>query len=424
MEISFILPFAIGCLVTAAIGFIVHRSKLNEVQNTLSATTNAQLTVLGEKLKAAEHRLNEAAEIEQQISEKFKALSLDALKSNNESFLSLARSQFEKLQETNKLELDSRKISIDEMVKPIKESLSKVDGKLEELERLRIEAHSSLVQQLKSLSETNTTLKDETANLIKALRQPQIRGRWGEIQLRKVVELSGMLENCDFVTQESVEVEGSQLRPDMVIKLPSNRNIVVDSKAPLDAYLSAIEARSEAEKEQFLESHARQIRNLITGLSSKSYWEHLKPTPEFVVLFIPGEAFLSAALERDRELLEFAASKNIILATPSTLIALLKAVYYGWRQDKMAQNTAEVAKIGKEFHERINKFLEHFDGVRRGLEGAVSAFNKSASSLESRVLVSVRKFKELGIDSTDDIRQVNQIETTPQTIAYTSTGQE
>ena len=174
MEISFILPFAIGCLVTAAIGFIVHRSKLNEVQNTLSATTNAQLTVLGEKLKAAEHRLNEAAEIEQQISEKFKALSLDALKSNNESFLSLARSQFEKLQETNKLELDSRKTSIDEMVKPIKDSLSKVDGKLEELERLRIEAHSSLVQQLKSLSETNTTLKDETANLIKALRQPQM----------------------------------------------------------------------------------------------------------------------------------------------------------------------------------------------------------------------------------------------------------
>lgn len=424
MEISFVLPFIIGCLVTAGIAFVIHRSKLNEVQSTLSATTNAQLTVLGEKLKAAEQRLTEAADMEKQISERFKALSLDALKSNNESFLSLARSQFEKLQETNKSELDSRKTSIDEMVKPIKESLSKVDGKLEELERLRIEAHSSLVQQLKSLSETNSTLKDETANLIKALRQPQIRGRWGEIQLRKVVELSGMLENCDFITQESVQVEGAQLRPDMVVKLPSNRNIVVDSKAPLDAYLSAIEARSETEKEQFLESHARQIRNLITGLSSKSYWEHLKPTPEFVVLFIPGEAFLSAALERDRELLEFAASKNIILATPSTLIALLKAVYYGWRQDKMAQNTAEVAKIGKEFHDRINKFLEHFDAVRRGLEGAITAFNKSASSLESRVLVSVRKFKELGIDTTEEIRQVNQIETIPQTIGYTGTGQE
>jgi DNA recombination protein RmuC len=418
------ISFFAGAVLASGLGFIIHRSKIKDTESLAKASSAAELGILSEKLRATEARLSELGEIEMIFADKFKALSLDALKSNNESFLSLAKSQFDKLQETNKTELDSRKNSIDEMVKPIKDSLTRVDTKLEELERLRIEAHSSLVQQLKFLSDTSSSLKDETANLIKALRQPQIRGRWGEIQLRKVVELSGMLENCDFVTQESVQIEGGSLRPDMVVKLPSNRNIVVDSKAPLDAFISAIEARSEVERNAHLENHARQIRNLINGLASKSYWEHLKPTPEFVVLFIPGEAFLSAALEKDRELLEFAAERNIIIATPTTLIALLKAVYYGWRQDKMAQNTTEVAKLGRDLHERLNTFLTHYDSVRKNLDSAVGSFNKSVSSLESRVLVSVRKFRELGIDVSEDLKETQQIESSPQTLSFNSSGQE
>ncbi len=417
---SIVIGFLSGSALCFGIGYIVHRSKLKEQEAKIQSKNSVEIATLTERIKALDEKNSELSSLESRFSDAFKALSHDALKSNNESFIALARTQFEKLQQTAQGELDKKKTSMDELVKPIRDSLLKVDVKLEELERFRIEAHTSLVEQMKSLSETNVLLRSETDNLVQALRRPSARGRWGEIQLKRVVEMSGMLEYCDFVEQENVSVEGKNLRPDMIIKLPSERNIVVDSKVPLEAFLAALEAKTEDEKENKLRDHARQIKQLIIGLSSKSYWEHVKPAPEFAVLFIPGESFFGAALERDPELIEFAASRNVIIATPSTLIALLRAVAYGWRQDKMARNAEQVSKLGKELHDRLMTFVGYFADMKRGLDTVTNSYNKAVSSLESRVIVTARKFKELGVDSPEELPPPTTVEVTAKTIEITA----
>lgn len=372
----------------------------------LEATLENERILTKEKMK-----LLEAAE--QKLSDAFKALSAEALKSNNQSFLELAKQNLEKFQEGAKGDLEKRQQAIDALVLPIKESLEKVDIKIQEIEKTRISAYSGLAEQLKSMASTQSQLQIETGNLVKALRQPTVRGRWGEIQLKRVVELAGMLEYCDFVQQESMNTEEGRLRPDMVVKLPGNKNIVVDSKVPLQAYLESLEAQDEETRVAKLRHHAQQVRTHMMQLGSKSYWDQFKQTsPEFVVLFIEGEVFFSAALEQDPELIVYGVERRVIIATPTTLISLLKAVSYGWRQEQIAENAQAISELGKELYQRILTLGEHFTGVGNHLEKAVDAYNKAVGSLETRVLSGARRFKELGVSAKSDIPELEPVDRT------------
>ena len=297
-------------------------------------------------------------------------------------------------------------------LQPVREKLEEYEKKIESFSHDWNRSQAGLEAYLKSVVSSQVQLKVETQNLVKALRQPHVRGRWGEIQLKRVVEMAGMLEWCDFTAQESIGAE-KRLRPDMIVRLPNDRQIVVDSKAPLQAYLEALEADDESKKIDSLKHHARQLRTHIAQLSTKSYWDQFSFAPEFVVLFLPGETFFSAALEQDPTLIELGVEQKVLLATPTTLIALLRSVAYGWRQEKLAKSAEEISSLGKELYHRMEAFVHHLDGVRKGLESATDAYNKAAASFESRIAVSVRKFKELGASAKEEIDPLRPIEKTP-----------
>ncbi len=376
------------------------------------ARLSALQTLLEEERKASQEKLGLLDDAQRRLADAFKALSADALRNNNQSFLQLAKENLQTIQETAKGDLEIRKSAIDALVKPLKESLDKVDGRIGELEKARAGAYSELREQVKTLATSQLQLQAETGNLVKALRTPHVRGRWGEIQLRRVVELAGMLQYCDFVEQETVATEDGRIRPDLIVRLPGNRTIVVDAKVPFDAFYESISTTDDEVRGARLRDHARLVRTHIGSLSKKSYWESVQPTPEFVLLFLPGETFYSAALENDPKLIEDGVGLGVIIATPTTLIALLKAVSYGWRQEQMATNAHEVSKLAKDLYDRLRTFTNYFADVGKGLERALDSYNKGVGSLEARVLVTARKFKELGAVAGEEIETLEPIDKT------------
>jgi DNA recombination protein RmuC len=370
--------------------------------------------------RAAQERKDSFKQAAEELSEKFKALSRDALKDNNQSFLDLAHSTLQKFQESAKGDLELKQKAIDELVRPLRESLEKVDGKIGEMEKARAGAYSELREQVKTLATSQAQLQAETGNLVNALRAPHVRGRWGEIQLKRVVEIAGMVEYCDFNQQETADT--GKLRPDMTIRLPNRRTIVVDSKAPLQAYLEALEARDEETRVAKLKDHARQIRTHLIKLGAKGYWEQFEQSPEFVFLFLPGETFYSAALEQDPSLIEFGVEQRVILATPTTLIALLKAVSYGWKQEQMAASAQEVSRLGKDLYDRLRVFTKHFESIGAGLKRALDSYNDGVGSLEVRVLSTARKFKDLGATRGEEVEVVEPIDKSVRALRFDEGG--
>ena len=348
----------------------------------------------------------------------FKALAGDALKSNNSLFLQIAQETLKRFQTEALSDLDSRQKAVADMVAPVRDSLNKVDAQIQQLELERGKAYSAIHTQVQSLIVTQKELQSETGNLVRALRTPNVRGRWGEIQLRRVVEIAGMLPYCDFAEQETVNTESGRLRPDLVVKLPGGKHVVVDAKTPLQAFLDAFETDNEDARRACLANHARQVRDHMNTLSGKKYWEQFEATPEFVVMFLPGETFFSAALEQDSSLIEHGVLNRVIPASPTTLIALLKAVNYGWNQEKLARNAQQISALGKELHNRLRLLAGHIAQVGSGLDRAVDSYNQAVGSLESRVLVSARKFAELGASVADDIPELEPIETTARALSF------
>jgi len=343
----------------------------------------------------------------------FKALASDALQGNNQAFIELATQNLSRFQSEARSELDKKQQAFAELVKPIGETLKKADEQMRQMEKERKEAFGSIASHLKLMAEGQQQLETETRNLVNALRRPEVRGRWGELTLRRLAELAGMVDRCDFEEQVHNAGEDGALRPDMVVHLAEDRTLVVDAKTPLDSYIAALEARTPEERETHLVHHARKVRERIKELASKRYWDQFKTSPDFVILFIPGDQFLSAALDKEHELQEDALRQKVLLATPTSLMALLKVVAYGWRQVALAENAEQIRELAETLHQRIATFAEHMQRMGGALANSVQQFNNAVGSLERQVLPAARRFTEMGVQSKKDLPELEPVETTP-----------
>lgn len=383
-------------LVGGGIGWLIasvrHQKRITELATTLDL----------ERAAAATRYL--------ELERTFSLLSQQALKENNHTFLQLAQESLKQFHIQSKNDLDVKEKAVENLVKPIREALEKTEQQIRQVEHERKEAYGSLTKYLETMAQTQQMLQGETRNLVQALRRPEVRGQWGELTLKRLVELAGLVEYCDFFQQEQLATEDSRQRPDMVVRMPDGREIVVDVKTPLDAYLSAIEAPDDDSRRRHLEHHARKVRERVRELAAKSYWSQFKNAPDFVVLFIPGEQFLGAALDVDRDLLEHALGQRVILATPTSFVALLRAVAYGWRQTALAANAQEIRDVGEELYRRLATFSDHLAKLGRGLDGAVENYNKAVGSFEAKVVPGARRFSELGIRAAKALEEPTQIE--------------
>jgi len=360
--------------------------------------------------KAAAEQRAQAERLEARFRDAFSALSAEALRQNNQSFLDLAKTALGEYQKSASGDLEARQKAIGNLVAPVEEQLKRVDEKLRTIEKEREGAYRALRQQVETMASTQEGLKAETANLVHALRAPSVRGRWGEVHLRRVVELAGLTEHCDFEEQVSVQAEEGRQRPDLVVHLPGGKQLIVDAKVPLKAYLEAQEEADEGAREAKLAEYARQVREHVVRLGAKKYWDQFQDAPDFVVMYVPGEAFFSAALRADPELHEFGFSRNVLLTSPANLIGILKSVYYGWQQEKVREGAQKIRDLGMELYDRLRVMGEHLDDVGKNLGRAVDAFNNAAGSFEHRVLVSARRFRDLGAAGSKDLPELEPVE--------------
>jgi len=410
----------VGIVIGLGVALVALRPRLAEAQALRSERD-------GLALEAA--RLEERLDAEREMAEdRFRSLSAEALKQNNEQFLALARQALGSYQTEARGELERREKAVAQLVAPIAEQLGRVDTRLERLDRDRVRTSSMLQEQLRGMLDAQERLRGETGALVAALRKPQARGRWGEMQLRNVVEMAGMVGYCDFAEQVTVYDEERALRPDLIVNMPGGKQVVVDAKAPLQAFLDAYEAGDDAERERHLREHARLLRDHIRKLSARSYWSQFRDAPDFVLLFLPGEHFYNAALEADPSLIQQGVDQQVLIATPTTLIALLRAVHFGWQQEKVAENAREISELGRELHTRIASVADHVQKLGKRLGGAVDAYNATVGSLETRVLVSARRFAEHGVVGHDKeiapLEPVDRVPRAPQAPELTAVSED
>ena len=378
-----------------------------------SARTRLQIAIERDRAAHAE-RLKAYEAADANLRQAFESIGAEVLRSNSRAFLDLAETRLRAAQTQGTADIDARKKAVEDLLTPLHRTLDQVDRELKDAERRRVESGAQLMQRIAALDVTGQNLRTETSRLVDALKRPGVRGRWGELQLKRVVELAGMLDRCDFEEQQTFTAEERRMRPDVIVRLPGGKNVVVDAKVPLDAYLKALEASDESCRQRLLMDHARQVRTHLTQLAAKGYAAHIHPSPDFVVMFLPGEMFFSAALEQDPTLIEFGVEQRVIPASPTTLIALLRAVAYGWQQEAMEENARQISDLGRSLYDSLRVLGGHFDTLGSRLKAGLDAYNQAVGSLEGNVLVKARRFKELQVTpDADDIKTLEPIDRVP-----------